>query len=128
MTLRLTEAEYEALIAKKSAPKPKQAKYRNKKTTVENVEFDSKREANRWLELRTALKTGKVRNLKRQYVFAIIIDGVRICDYIADAVYEEHRGGEWHRIVEDSKGCKTEVYRIKKKLMRAVLGIEIRET
>ena len=76
-------------------------------------------------------RAGKIQNLKRQVKFELIPtqykDGKCIfkkTSYIADFTYIEN--GEF--IVEDSKGFKTEVYNIKKKLMYQVHGIIIKET
>ena len=44
--------------------------------------------------------------------------------YIADFVYHEGK----KEIVEDVKGYQTDVYKLKKRLMWVVHGIEIRET
>ena len=122
MTTRWTAADLAAHLAKKE--KAKTPKYRNRKTVVDDIEFDSEREANRYVVLRDQERIGLIQNLKRQYVFAIIIDGVRICDYVADFVCD--RSG--HRVIEDAKGMKTDLYRIKKKLMKAVHGIQIFES
>lgn len=126
----MTEAEYQALLAKKNPPKPKQAKYRNKKTEVDNRIFDSKKEANRYLELRMAEKAGKIRDLRTQYVYTFVIDGIYVGKYTADFVYNEHDGSEWRRVVEDAKSSptRTEAYQLRKKLMLAIHGVTIRET
>ena len=75
-------------------------------------------------------KSGLIQNLTRQKKYTLIprqkVNGrtVKECDYIADFVYEENGVV----IVEDCKGVKTDVYRIKKKLMLWRYGIDIRET
>jgi hypothetical protein len=126
----ISAAEYVGRVTgrKLKTDDPKRPKYRNEKHTVDGITFDSKREAHRYLELRMAEKAGKIRNLRRQYVFPIVIDGVRVCDYIADFQYQEQRGNEWADVTEDAKGFKTEVYRLKRKLMKAVHGIDVHET
>ncbi len=48
--------------------------------------------------------------------------------YRADFVYEELRKGVWSEVVEDVKGFLTPMYRLKRKLMKAIYGIDIRET
>ena len=48
-------------------------------------------------------------------------NGTHICDYIADAVYFEGQ----KRVVYDSKGFETDVFKIKKALMKALLGIHV---
>lgn len=107
---------------------PKPSKHHNVKTQVDGIVFDSKREANRYLQLKLGEKQGRIRDLKTQYVYPIVIDGVRICDYYADFRYDELSGGSWQTVVEDAKGRATDVYRIKRKLMLAVHGITIKET
>lgn len=101
------------------------SKMRNIKTQVDGIWFDSQREAERYVELKFELQAGAIANLKLQKRFRLDVNDVHIADYIADFVYE--RDGSV--IVEDvkSKPTKTRVYRVKKKLMRAIHGIEIRE-
>lgn len=90
--------------------------------------YDSKKEARRHRELLLLERAGKITNLERQVKFELIPkqDGERACTYVADFVYENVDTGE--RVVEDTKGFKTEVYRIKKKLMLWVHKIKIIET
>ena len=103
-------------------------KYRNKPTVVEGIKFPSMKEAGRYAELRILEKAGRIRNLDRQVVFVLEIQGQKICSYRADFVYEEYAHEAWTRVVEDSKGMTPPVYRLKKKLMKAILGIDIRES
>lgn len=107
-------------------------KYRNKKVTLGNMTFDSKKEANRWVELAIMQKNGEITDLDTQVVFELIPaqrDPVtkkvleRAVYYVADFVY--YRGNE--RVVEDTKGFKTPEYIIKRKLMLWVHGIRIQE-
>lgn len=100
------------------------SKYRNVPTILGGIRFDSKREANRWAELDMLEHAGKIKKLERQVTFPLIVNGQRIAKYIADFVYIEDR----KRIIEDCKGYRTREYRMKKALMKATLGIEIRET
>lgn len=86
--------------------------------------FDSKREYTRWCELQVLEAAGVISDLRRQVRYRLDVNGVHVCDYVADAVYAE--GLE--QVVEDTKGVRTAVYRIKAKLMLAVHGIKIRET
>ena len=90
--------------------------------------YDSKKEARRHRELLLLQRAGKITNLERQVKFELIPkqDGERACTYVADFVYNLVDTGE--RVVEDTKGFKTEVYRIKKKLMLWVHKIKIIET
>ena len=107
-------------------------KYRNKKVTLGDMTFDSKKEANRWVELAIMQKNGEITDLDTQVVFELIPaqrDPVtkkvleRAVHYVADFVY--YIGNE--RVVEDTKGFKTPEYIIKRKLMLWVHGIRIQE-
>lgn len=105
-------------------------KYGNRKTYVGTMEFDSRHEADRWVELMMLARAGRITNLERQVPFELIPaqrrDGKlveRPVKYIADFVYEEN--GE--TVVEDAKGMKTKEYIIKRKLMLYEYGIQIRE-
>lgn len=99
-------------------------KYRAVKKWVDGHQFDSSGEAKRYAELSMLEKAGKIRHLVLQQRYSITVEGVHICDYVADFVYSE--GGL--EIIEDFKGMRTAVYELKKKLMLAVYGITIRET
>lgn len=107
--------------------KPAQ-KFRNKPTHADGIQFASKKEAKRWMDLKFLLSKGLIRNLERQVTFKVEVAGKLICRYIADFVYEEAAHGEWSRVVEDAKGYPTPVYVLKRKLMAAVHAVEIRET
>src|SRR5688500_17883478 len=110
--------------------KTKRSKYHNVKTVVEGRRFDSFREAQRYILLKVDEEAGLVRNLRCQVRYPIKINGLLICTYIADFVYDRLHTTDgdltWSTIVEDVKSAytaKNPVYRLKKKLMEAVLGI-----
>lgn len=92
----------------------------------------SRREATRLAELQLLEKAREITGLKTQVPFDLVVIGVKICRYVADFTYRTKKLmrdlelGEL--VVEDSKGCKTQVYRIKKLLMKAVYNIDIKET
>lgn len=96
-------------------------KYNNKKTYVDGIKFDSKKEAMRYGILKI---DPEVTDLKLQVKFPIVINGQKVCTYIADFTY--FRSGEY--VVEDSKGFLNSIYRLKKKLMKVVNNITILET
>lgn len=100
-------------------------KYKNHRVIAPNGEtFDSKREFYRWQEL-VLLEQGKaIWDLKRQVRYKIELNGQKICDYVADFTYQTPSGS----VVEDSKGYKTPIYRLKKKLMKALFNVEIFES
>lgn len=97
-------------------------KYRNKKVIVDGEEFDSKKEGNRYKELKLLLKVGKISNLELQPRF-LLQDGFkkngrtfRKIEYIADFKYIENG----KTIVEDVKGMQTDVFKIKHKIFEKV--------
>ena len=105
-------------------------KYGAKKTEIDGILFDSRHEAHRWIELKYMERAGIIRDLRRQVPYELIpaiADGKktvqRAISYVADFVYTENG----QTVVEDAKGMKTEVYKLKKKMMRWKYGIEIRE-
>ena len=80
------------------------SKYHNKKITMDGQKFDSMKEAARYQELKLLEREVK---------------------YVADFTYVEK--GRLTRTVEDVKGLKTDVYKIKRKLMLYRNGIRIKE-
>ena len=99
-------------------------KYRAIKTVVDDITFDSKKEARRYVQLKLLVKAGVVTKLELQPRYDLIINTVKCGFYKADFRYFEN-GRE---VVEDVKGMKTPVYNLKKKLIKAIYGIEIFET
>lgn len=116
-------------------------KYHNRKVKVNGLVYDSKRELRRWNELLLLQRAGQITDLKRQVKFVLIPaqheestigkrGGIkqgklieRECSYIADFVYTENG----KMVVEDTKGCKTKDYIIKRKLMLYIHNIKVRE-
>jgi len=112
----------------------KPSKYKSRKTTVDGIVFDSAKEARRYQELRLLNKAGQIRNLHRQFDFELQTVGSDrrvhvVAYYIADFVYHERTAeGAWVRVVEDCKGYRTAMYRLKAKWLKLQDGITIRET
>lgn len=100
-------------------------KYGNRKTVVEGITFDSQREADRYQELRLLERAGQIDSLTRQPKFSLDVNGVHVADYFADFQYRDSASGRW--IIEDSKGMRTRVYIIKRKLVKAIHNVEIVE-
>lgn len=106
------------------------SKYYNQKITVDGITFDSRKEYRRYRELCLMERAGEIDNLERQVKFELIPTQKkngkvveRVCSYVADFVYNEN--GE--QVVEDAKGVRTKEYKIKRKMMRWLYGIEIKE-
>lgn len=114
----------------KSWEKPTMNKYKNKKVVVDNILFDSKKEANYYTKLKILKDAGKISGLRLQEKFVLqpsfkLHDKTyRAITYVADFVYKDSQG-QVH--VVDTKGYRTEVYKIKKKLFMKKYGIEIEE-
>ena len=99
-------------------------KYRNKKTEIDGIVFDSKKEARRYSELKLLVKAGELVSFDRQVFFPIMFEGQLLCKYVADFVTYSNHG---LRTVEDVKGMRTRIYQLKKKMMRIINRIEIVE-
>ncbi len=124
-------------------------KYKSKKVCIDGIEFDSKKEAARYSELKVMQRAGIIHDLKLQQVFELIpaqyeyintgeyykagknkgkpkikkICVEKACAYKADFVYECNG----KTVVEDTKGFRTKDYIIKRKLMLYIHGIKIKE-
>lgn len=106
-------------------------KYNNTKKTVDGITFDSILEARRYTVLKSRLEAGTISDLRLQPHYTIMegykdLSGtyIRPVQYIADFSYINADG---KRIVEDTKGVRTEAYAIKRKLVRDRFGVEIVE-
>lgn len=101
-----------------------------KATERDGIKFQSKGEADRWQELKLEQRAGVIKRLRRQVTFPLVVKGWPAYEegYRADFTYYRLKAGEWFYVVEDKKGHKTEIYENKKRLMKAIYGIEIRET
>lgn len=99
------------------------SKYNAVKTEIDGFTFDSKKEAARYVELKFYEAANYIEDLELQPRFPCVVNGKKVCEYRADFKYTQ----DGQTIVEDVKGHKTDVYRIKKKLVEALYGIEIKE-
>lgn len=119
------------------------SKYHSRKTVIDGIVFDSKKEAKRYLELKEMERAGEISGLTRQKRYELtpeyrepdtvgpkggtrpgrVIE--RPSYYIADFVYEDKNGDT---VVEDCKGYRTDVYKLKKKMLLYRYGIRILET
>lgn len=104
-------------------------KYHAKKITLDGIEFDSRKEANRYCELITMQKAGMIKDLKCQVAFELIpkCGKERPAKYHADFTYIELATGRL--VVEDvkSRATKTKDYILRRKLMNWRYDIQIRE-
>lgn len=108
----------------------KENKYHNKKCEYKGMKFDSIKEMRYYAKLELLQRAGEITELKRQVEF-VLLETFKLEDktyrktkYIADFTYKD-KEGKYH--VVDTKGIKTDVYLLKKKLMAWKYGIEIEE-
>ena len=122
---RLVSTRVDLVTGVAGGRKSNMNKYRNVKTEINGIVFDSKKEATRYSELKVLERTGYISKLELQYRFPLQVNGVNVCTYVADFYYLDKSGRE---VVEDTKGLKTAMYRLKAKLMIACYGLRILET
>lgn len=110
------------------------SKYYSKKVIVDNIKFDSKKEAAYYLKLKLLLKSGAIKNLELQKEY-ILQDSFKLnkktrrkITYKPDFTYISTLDNKLHVIdVKSSFTAKDKTYRIKKKLFEYKYGIEIEE-
>lgn len=88
---------------------------------IDGQKFASTTEGMRYKELALLQRVGKITQLETQVPFLMEVNDVKICKYIADFTY----WADGKFIVEDRKGVRTATFNLKKKLMKAIHGIDI---
>jgi len=115
MTETITSSELKFQI-------PKRMKYRNVKTVIDDITFDSKKEASYYGKLKLLVKSGDVLSFERKVRYKLIVNGQLICTYVSDFdVVWKDSGLK----VTDVKGVQTPMFKIKSKLMKAIHGIDV---
>jgi hypothetical protein len=124
--IKVSQSFYNSLVKQDKSI----SKYLNVKQKIDNIWFDSKKEANRYSELKLLSRGGEVKDLKTHPKFKIH-DEFRDWEgkhylpvyYKADFEYSEKKKvkdcWKWIKTIEDVKGMKTAVYLLKKKLFLA---------
>lgn len=102
-------------------------KYGNIPQRVDGIFFQSKKEARHYKVLKAMQQAGIISDLEMQPVYRIEIDGRLICKVIPDFRYYDHERN--CEVVEDvkSRATRTQLYLLKKKLLKAVLDVEVEE-
>ena len=104
-------------------------KYNAKRCEIDGIKFDSKLEGARYLQLKMLQKSGKIWGLRvhpRRYPLQVA--GKIVGHYVPDFEYSEpDETGEARAIVEDVKGVRTAIYRLKRKMFEAQYMTQIRE-
>ena len=101
-------------------------KYKAKRTVVDGISFASKAEARRYTQLLLLQRAGAIEELELQPRLLLVVAKIKIGTYVGDFRYRDMVTGDM--ILEDVKGVLTPVYRIKKRLVKALHGIDILET
>ena len=114
MTEKITAKEFIEMEKRRT-----KSKYRARKVQRDEHNFPSKKEADRYLELKTLENAGEISNLSLQPKFRLLDPithngkKIRKVDYTADFYYIDNEGRE---IVEEVKGYRTQDYVIRMKL------------
>jgi predicted DNA-binding protein (UPF0278 family) len=120
----VAQATHSTSTPSKTKEKPK---YRNTKVVVDGIKFDSQKEHRRYIQLKQMEVAGEISDLRLQVKLRCMVREQLVCTYIADFVY---RNSQHQEVVEDVKSeitRKNPVYRIKKKLVKAIFGVDISE-
>jgi hypothetical protein len=124
--VRWTEEQFADFQRGRVQPAPaKPRKYRNKPCQADGEKFDSKLEATRFQLLQLQEKAGEIRDLRAHVSFPLMVGDALIGAYEADAVYTEVATGR--KVVEDSKGVRTPLFRWKARHFKAQYGFAITE-
>jgi hypothetical protein len=91
------------------------SKFNARSVEIDGRRFDSAAEGRRYATLAMLERAGKIAGLELQPRFDCVVAGVKICSYVADFRYRRDGAA----VVEDVKGVRTAVYRLKRKLAEA---------
>lgn len=131
----------ERVATGEGAPPPPARKYLNQKVDVDGHQFDSKKEARFYAQLRALENAGVVRGIELQPRFEFPLRGKplralprvrkkdgalmqgRALSYRADFSFEEKDGNKWLKRVVDVKGFDTQTSRLKRALVFGFHGV-----
>jgi hypothetical protein len=127
--LTISSKEYRSKHIKKN-------KYKNHRVVYNGIKFASIKEKDRYIELKLMEMVGEIKDLMLQVKYELQPkqEGQRAINYISDFQYREkvncvlYGMPIWQLVIEDCKGYKTPIYKLKKKLMKARYNIDIKET
>jgi hypothetical protein len=119
------------LVNGKLVKKQAYNKYRNTKTEVDDIKFDSKKESEYYGKLKLLKRSGEIIDFKRQVKMPITINDIHIANYILDfEVHYPDKSIEYIDIKgQDKKSGKfitTDIFKLKKKLVEAIYKIKIK--
>lgn len=100
-------------------------KYSAVPTVLDGIRFASRREAERYRQLRLLELAGHITNLQLQPSFDLhALGGVKVARYVADFAYRDEQTQQL--VIEDAKGVKTPVFTLKAKWLKAEHGVDVR--
>ena len=102
--------------------KPKRHKYGAKRTQVDSIWFASAHEARAYSTLKLRERAGEITDLVLQPSYDLVVNGVSVGRYVADFAFTE----DGQRVTLDAKGVQTETFKLKRKIVKAIYGIDIR--
>lgn len=100
------------------------SKYGAQPVVIDGHRFASKREGARYRLLKAREAAGEIEGLELQPRYPLVVNGEEVGTYVGDFRYRENGV----LVVDDAKGVQTPVYRLKKRLMKALYGIDVRES
>lgn len=127
--MRISNETYKKLLG--NSINLKQSKYKNKKCIYNGIKFDSKKEMAYYIKLKMLEEKGKIKKLELQKTYELQpsfkVNGktYRKITYKADFSYVSTEDDKLH--IVDTKGFRTEVYKLKRKMFAYKYGIEIEE-
>lgn len=127
--MRISNETYKKLLG--NSINTKQSKYKNKKCIYKGIKFDSKKEMAYYIKLKMLEEKGIIKKLELQKAYELQpsfkVNGktYRKITYKADFSYITAEDDKLH--IVDTKGFRTEVYKLKRKMFAYKYGIEIEE-
>lgn len=127
--MRISNETYKKLLG--NSINTKQSKYKNKKVIYDGIKFDSKKEMAYYIKLKMLEEKSKIKKLELQKTYELQpsfkVNGktYRKITYKADFSYITTEDDKLH--IVDTKGFRTEVYKLKRKMFAYKYGIEIEE-
>lgn len=99
------------------------SKYHNVPAHNEHGTFASQAEMRYYDALLLRARAGEIADIRRQVRYPLVVRGTHIATYIADYVYRDLATRQ--ELIIDVKGVETDLFKLKRKLLRALYGLEI---
>lgn len=134
MPLKLSDLKKSGfnVVGNKMLPATKsKSKYRNKSIEIDGIKFHSTKEGKYYSDLKTKKSLGEIKDFKMQVCYEIKINDIHIANYFLDFLVEYLDNTYDYIDVKgkdkvSNKWIKTDVFKLKKKLVEAIYGINIK--